>query len=169
MPPEPRSDSIVYGPICRPTSDDPRSSARTLAATAPSGFTRNPSAVCACASSASTSCRSASSLPQAATTNAPRSRTSRPSAASHTASTRRRRSASLIPLLLRTHEAARVWRRWRASFLQQRGPVDDERDGCRRGLLREHVYKEALAVGGNVVRVHRAKIAHHIRARIEQR
>ena len=61
MPPAPSRDRILYEPICRPTSDAPCSSARTCAATSPIGVARNPSAVCACASSASTSRRSASS------------------------------------------------------------------------------------------------------------
>jgi hypothetical protein len=39
----------------------------------------------------------------------------------------------------------------RASFLQERRPVDDERDGCRRGLLRERVHEKALAVGRDIV------------------
>ena len=61
IPPAPRSERILCEPICRPTSDSPCSSARICAASSPTGVTRKPSAVCACASSASTSRRSASS------------------------------------------------------------------------------------------------------------
>jgi hypothetical protein len=52
------------------------------------------------------------------------------------------------------------------SFLQQRGPVDDERDGCCRVVGRERVDEEALAVGRDVVG--RAWVYCRRRTRVEQ-